>query len=119
MHVYAFLHFWTGLLSFSCVLENGWGVQAFYIHGDDDSAAVGYRLLNDYADDEAPDQFTDADSTIRCVSLSLFLCLSSVSLSLCLADSTLSLCLADSTIRCVSVSLSLPKCVSDLHVYYM
>ena len=72
--IYAFLHFWTGLLSFSCVLENGWGVQAFYIHGDDDSAAVGYRLLNHYADGEAPDQFTDADSTIRCVSVSLSIC---------------------------------------------
>jgi hypothetical protein len=62
------------VLSFSCVLENGWGLQAFYIHGDDDSAAVGYRLLNHYADGEAPDQFTDADSTIRCVSVSLSIC---------------------------------------------
>jgi len=54
---------------FLCVLENGWGVQAFYIHGDDDSAAVGYRLLNHYADGEGPDEFTEADSTIRSVSV--------------------------------------------------
>ena len=92
---------WVAL--FLCVLANGWGVQAFYIHGDDDSAAVGYRLLNHYADGEAPDQFTEADSTIRCVTASLSLskrCVS-VSVSLTLPFSvSLSLC------PCLTVLLS-------------
>ena len=38
-------------------------MRAFYIHSDDDSASVGYRMLSD--DDGGGEEFTDCDDNIR------------------------------------------------------
>jgi len=38
-------------------------MRAFYIHSDDDSASVGYRMLSD--DDGEGQEFTDCDDNIR------------------------------------------------------